>query len=193
MSSRRFLSELVLVVLLVSSISFAGPDHIHVVDDFTLQNYDGESYTLSHNTDAKAIVIMYIATRCPVSNAYNERMVALYDDYAPKGVVFLAINSNKAEDAEECKEHAEENEFKFPVLKDPGNKIADKYEAQVTPEIFLVNSKLELLYHGRIDNSQKEENVESQDLRNALDEILAGNDVSVSKTKAFGCTIKRVK
>ena len=192
MTISKIVSMSILIILLIFAMSCAGPDHIHVVEDFTLQNYNGESYTLSHNKNAKAIVIMYIATRCPVSNAYNERMVDLYDDYAAKGVVFLAINSNKAEDAEECKEHAEENGFKFPVLKDPGNEIADKYEAQVTPEIFVVNSKLELLYHGRIDNSQKEENVETQDLRNALNEILDGEDVTVAKTKAFGGTIKRV-
>jgi len=188
----KIVSMSVFIVILSFTMSFAGPDEIHVVEDFTLQNYDGESYTLSNYKNAKAIVIMYIATRCPVSNAYNERMVELYDDFASNGVVFLGINSNKAEDSEECKEHAEENGFKFPVLKDPGNKIADKYEAQVTPEIFVVNSKLELLYHGRIDNSQKEDNVETQDLRNALNEILDGEDVTVTKTKAFGCTIKRV-
>jgi peroxiredoxin len=187
--SRIFLST-ILVALVISSISFAGDPKI--VEDFTLKNYDGKSYTLSDNKDAKAIVVMYIATRCPVSNAYNERMVKLYDDYASKGVVFLGINSNKKEDAEECEEHAKEHDFKFPVLKDPDNKIADKYDAQVTPEIYVVNTKLELLYHGRIDNSQKEDNVESLDLRNALDEILAGKEVQVTDTKAFGCTIKRV-
>jgi peroxiredoxin len=181
---------IILILMAISSLSFAGD--VKFVEDFTLKNYDGKSYTLSDNKDAKAIVIMYIATRCPVSNAYNERMVKLYDDYASKGVVFLGINSNKKEDAEECEEHADENNFEFPVLKDPDNKIADKYDAQVTPEIYVVNSKLELLYHGRIDNSQKEDNVESQDLRNALDEILDGEEVKVADTKAFGCTIKRV-
>jgi peroxiredoxin len=163
-----------------------------VVEGFTLKNYDGKTYTLSDYKDAKAIVIMFIATRCPVSNAYNERMVKLYDDYTSKGVVFLGINSNKKEDEEECEEHAKEKGFKFPVLKDVNNIVADKYDAQVTPEIYVVNSKFELLYHGRIDNSQKEDNVESHDLRNALDEILAGKTVKVADTKAFGCTIKRV-
>lgn len=190
MSLSRIMLTIILILMAISSLSFAGD--VKFVEDFTLKNYDGKSYTLSDNKDAKAIVIMYIATRCPVSNAYNERMVKLYDDYASKGVVFLGINSNKKEDAEECEEHADENNFEFPVLKDPDNKIADKYDAQVTPEIYVVNSKLELLYHGRIDNSQKEDNVESQDLRNALDEILDGEEVKVADTKAFGCTIKRV-
>jgi len=165
-----------------------------VVDNFTLKDViSGKSYSLSDAKDAKLAVIMFIATQCPVSNAYNERMVKLYDDYSSKDVMFFAINANKTEDSEECKEHAADHGFKFPVLKDVNNTIADKYDAQVTPEIYVVNAKHELLYHGRIDNSQRESNVESRDLRNALDELLSGKTVTVKDTKAFGCTIKRVK
>ena len=135
---------------------------------------------------------MFIATQCPVSNAYNDRMVKLYDEYAAKNVVFLGINSNKQEDVKEIKDHAEEHKFQFPVLKDPQNKIADKYQAQVTPEIFVVNSKHELLYHGRIDDSRREDEIDSHDLKDALDAILAGKPVENTETKAFGCSIKRV-
>jgi peroxiredoxin len=163
------------------------------VDDFTLLDFHEKPYTLSNDKDSKAIVIMFIATRCPVSNAYNGRMVDLYKDYVPKGVSFVAINSNKQEDAEEVREHAEEHKFQFRVLKDPGNKVADAYDAQVTPEIYVVSTGLELLYHGRIDNAQREDKVESKDLRNALDELLSGKSVSVAETKAFGCSIKRVE
>ena len=88
--SKIFLTT-ILFGLFAFSISFAGDPT--VVEDFTLKNYDGKSYTLSDTKDAKAIVIMFIATRCPVSNAYNERMVKLYEDYASTDVVFLAINS----------------------------------------------------------------------------------------------------
>lgn len=190
MSIGKLFINYALLLFFMVSVGFAA-DPV-VVEDFTLNNYDGKSYTLSDAKDAKAIVIMFIATKCPVSNAYNERMVELYEDYESKGVVFLGINSNKAEDSEECEEHAEENGFQFPVLKDPNNTIADKYDAQVTPEIYVVNTKRELLYHGRIDNSQREDNVENKDLRNALDEILEGEAVTVADTKAFGCTIKRV-
>ena len=201
----KILSILVLAILLIACGKDTGETGVanetpnvetkaeaKSVNDFTLNNYDGTSYTLSSNKDSKAIVIMFIATRCPVSNAYNERMTKLYNDYTTKGVTFVGINSNKKENAEECAEHAKENNFQFPVLKDPDNKIADEYDAQVTPEIYVVNSNLDLLYHGRIDNSQKEEGVESRDLRNALDQILAGENVAVANTKAFGCTIKRV-
>ena len=187
----KFLKPALFAVLLLS-FSFAQAEEIKKTGDFTLNDYDGKAYTLSDLNSSKAIVIFFISTSCPISNAYNERMVALYQDYVTKGVSFVAINSNKSEDADEVKEHAEENNFQFAVLKDPVNKVADAYDAQVTPEIYVVNTDLELLYHGRIDNSRRENEVESKDLRIALDEILAGKSVSVSETKAFGCSIKRV-
>lgn len=181
-----------IIALIIFSLSMVHAADTSTVADFTLNNYDGKPYTLSQYKDASAIVIMFIATQCPVSNAYNDRMVELYNEYASKNVVFLGINSNKQEDVEEVKEHAKEHQFQFPVLKDPQNKIADKYQAQVTPEIFVVNSNRELLYHGRIDDSRREDEVDSHDLKNALDAILSGKQVEEKETKAFGCTIKKV-
>jgi len=83
--------------------------------------------------------------------------------------------------------------FLFVILLKYNNKIADVFDASFTPEIYVLSSKYELLYHGRIDDSRKKNKVEKQDLRNALDEILVGKKVSVNETKAFGCSIKRVK
>jgi peroxiredoxin len=119
-------------------------------------------------------------------------MVQLFEDYNDKNVTFLGINSNKQESVKEIAGHSKENGFQFPVLKDEKNIIADKYKAQVTPEIFVVNTKMDILYHGRIDDSRREGDVNTQDLREALDAVLAGKQVPVKETKAFGCTIKRV-
>ncbi len=89
--------------------------------------------------------------------------------------------------------HAKEHGFGFPVVKDEGNKVADAYGAQKTPEVFVISPKGDLLYHGRIDESQDDPKaVKSPDLRNALEAILAGKPVPATETKAFGCTIKRV-
>ncbi len=191
MTEKAFKHILTVVMILSFSIVYGG--ELEKVSDFTLTDFDGKSHTLSELNTSKAIVIMFISARCPVSNAYNERMNLLFKDYTAKGVSFFAINSNTQEDADELKDHAEENNFKFAVLKDPGNKVADAYDAQVTPEIYVVNAKLDLFYHGRIDNSRREDEVESKDLRNALDEILAGKSVNTPDTKAFGCSIKRVE
>ena len=182
---------LLLVFTLSYVISVSGGEY-KAYADFALKDYNGHEIRLSDYKHSKAIVIMFIATQCPISNDYNTRMTKLYEDYKNKDISFLAINSNKQESIEEIKDHSKKNGFQFPVLKDNNNIIADIFEASFTPEIYVLNNNFELLYHGRIDNSRKEKKVESQDLRRALDEILAGKNVSVTKTKAFGCTIKRV-
>ena len=117
----------------------------------------------------------------------------LYQEYDKKEVTFLAINANSMEDIKEIKKHAREKNLSFPVLKDKDNMIADKLNASVTPEIFVLDPERAILYHGRIDDSKNENNVKSPDLKNALDEILTGKPVTTSKTKVFGCSIKRVK
>ena len=161
-------------------------------DDFSLKDYNGNQYSLKDFKDSKAIVLIFIATECPVSNAYNSRMEAIYNNYKDKNVAFLGINSNKAENIVRMKEHAKSNGLTFPILKDDNNIIADKFRASVTPEVFVLNNNFEIIYHGRIDDSRDEGDVEKKDLRNALDEILSGKQVSDPVTKAFGCTIKRI-
>jgi peroxiredoxin len=148
--------------------------------------------TLYDLKDKKAIVIMFIATRCPISLDYDERMASLAKEYMPKGVMFLGINSNHIEPASEVTEHAQKKGFPFPVLKDEGNRVADLYDAKVTPEVFVLDSNFILRYHGRIDDSQNPQRVNQRDLKNALDAILAGKQPPVQQTRAFGCTIKRV-
>jgi peroxiredoxin len=163
--------------------------------DFTLPAAaDGKAVALKELLGKnKGVAILFIATKCPVSNAYNARMAELGRDYAAKGVAFVGINSNKAEPAEETADHAKKNGFTFFVVKDPGNKVADAYGAQKTPEVFLLDSSGKLIYHGRIDENQDDAKaVKSPDFRNALDALLAGKPVPAPRTKAFGCTIKRV-
>lgn len=162
--------------------------------DFKLSDVNGITHTLADYKKNDVVVVIYVSTRCPVSNAYNKRMAQLYKDFKGKNVAFIGINSNKAESVEEIKKHAKENGLMFPVLKDNENKIADRYEASVTPEAYVFGKNWELLYHGRIDDAWKsDERVQSRDLYNALKEITTGKPVSVKKTKAFGCTIKRIK
>ncbi|MFQ5582923.1 MAG: thioredoxin family protein [Calditrichia bacterium] len=164
----------------------------HTIKNFKLKDINGKTYSLSDFSNSNAVVVMFIATRCPYSNAYNERMVKLYQDYHPKGIEFVGINSNKTESIDEIKDHAAEHQFPFVILKDWNNNIADEFGASYTPEIFVLDSSRTILYHGRIDNSYKLKKVKTHDLRNALNEILSGKPVSVAETKAFGCTIKRV-
>ncbi|MFA6455724.1 MAG: thioredoxin family protein [Bacteroidota bacterium] len=180
-------------IALVIAVSFVFAGTPEKVENFSLSDYNGKSVQLTDYTNAKAIVLMFISTQCPVSNAYNERMTALYNDYKEKNIAIVGINSNKAETPEDIKEHAQDHQFGFPILKDVNNVIADKLDANHTPEIYVIHpATLEVLYHGRIDDSQRQAKVTSNDLRKALDEIIAGKSVSVKETKAFGCSIKRV-
>ena len=189
-------NSLIISLLLVATFAFGAPlksaNGPEKIEDFTLMDYNGLEHSLSDYKDSVAIVILFIATECPVSNAYNERMENINKEYAPKGFAFLGINSNKAEFIDRIKEHAEDNGLTFPILKDEENVIADRFQASVTPEAYVLNSEFEILYHGRIDNSRNESEVVSRDLNSALDEIYAGNEVSKKETKAFGCTIKRI-
>jgi peroxiredoxin len=180
---------LALLVLSVSTGIFADGGK---VENFTLKDYDGKEHSLTDYKDAEAIVIMFIATQCPISNDYNKRMVDLYNEFAERDIAFIGINPNKQEPVPEIKDHAEENNFQFPVLKDENNIIADRFKASVTPEIYVLNSNFEILYHGRIDDSRKENEIKNKDLEDALNQILNGEKVSNPRTKAFGCTIKRI-
>lgn len=159
---------------------------------FSLKNHDGKQVDLAAVcASSRYTVVMFIATECPVSNAYNERMAALATAYTPKNISFVGVNSNKAESVARIAEHSASSGFAFPVVKDSANIVADNYAAQVTPEIFVLDSTAHLRYHGRIDDDRKAKNITSQDLKNALEALLAGKPVPATETKAFGCSIKR--
>lgn len=163
------------------------------VPSFTLKNYDGKNYTIDSIKKAhQYTVMMFISTECPVSNAYNVRMVKLHESYSKKGVAFVGINSNKEENVKSIAQHAKKQGFKFLILKDDSNKVADAYGALVTPEMFVIDSKGKLLYQGRIDDNRNAEKIESKDLMNALDALLAGKEPTRTVARAFGCTIKRI-
>jgi peroxiredoxin len=193
---KRNLSILLALVFVLAGVAFANevpapPAIGSTIEDFTLPDVNGADRSLKSLAGKNGTVLLFIAVQCPVSNAYNERMEKLAQDYKAKGIAVIGINSNVAEDADAVKGHAAENKLSFPILKDPGNKIADKLGASVTPEAYFLDAKNKLLYHGRIDNSRNAAQVESNDLRNALDATLSGKPVEKAEAKAFGCSIKR--
>ena len=149
--------------------------------------------TLAEEVSGNALtVVMFISTRCPVSNAYDVRMEDLEKAFGSRRVRFIGVNSNVNEPPAEIAAHAREHGFTFPVVRDERNRIADAYGAQHTPEIFVIDSQGIVRYHGRIDeNMDDAASVRSPDLRNALDALLAGRPAPVASTKAFGCSIKR--
>ena len=161
------------------------------IADFTLPDADGKEHTLASLAGKNGSVLIFIATQCPVSNAYNERMEKLAQDYKAKGINVIGINSNVAESADAVKAHAAEKKLTFPILKDAGNKVADRLGATVTPQAYFIDASNKLLYLGRIDNSRNAAEVSSSELRDALDATLAGKPIAKPTANAFGCTIKR--
>ena len=159
------------------------------VSDFRVLDLQGGSHSFS-SLKGDTTVTIFIATRCPVSNAYNQRMERLYQDYSAKSVKFIFVNANFNEPGREVADHARQVGFTFPVYKDSGN-VAELFDAQVTPETYVIDKQGVIRYHGAIDDAQNEARVKKQSLRAALDEVLAGKSVTVAETKAFGCTVKR--
>ncbi len=160
---------------------------------FQLTSIDGKPFSLAEAEKASTLVVLaFISTQCPYSNAYNDRMRDTANAYSKKGVLFVGINSNSTETVQDAVEHARKHGHTFTILKDPGNTVADLYDARRTPEIFVIDKSGKLVYHGRIDeNYEDASKVASPDLKNALDQLLAGQPVTKAETKAFGCTIKR--
>jgi len=192
----RNLSILLALVFVIAGVAFAGevpspPALRSTIEEFSLPDVDGTERSLKSLAGKNGTVLLFIAVQCPVSNAYNERMEKLAADYKAKGIAVVGINSNVAEDAAAVKSHAAEHKLSFPILKDPGNKVADKLGASVTPEAYFLDASSKLLYHGRIDNSRNAAEIETSDLRNALDAALNGKPVEKTEAKAFGCSIKR--
>jgi peroxiredoxin len=165
--------------------------------DFTLPDVNGKPHRLYEFEGKKAVAVIFIATRCPYSNAFNHVMASLAHEYESRDVAFIAINANKTEPVAEVAEHARDHGLDFLILKDEGNQIADRLGASVTPEVFLLDSTWTLRYHGALGNSHQPttnpDKTTDDEIRPALDDILGGKPVAVTETKAFGCTIKRVK
>ncbi len=161
------------------------------LENFKLTDTSGAEKSFNDLKGKNGAVLIFLSVQCPVVKGYDARIVKLAEDYAAKGINVIGINSNSTEGADKVKTHASEN-YKFPVLIDKGNVLADKLGANVTPETFYFNAKNVLVYHGAIDNSRNGENITDNFLRDALDNSLSGKAVAKTSANAFGCTIKRV-
>jgi peroxiredoxin len=155
---------------------------------------DGHRYGFSSFADREALVLIFSSNRCPTAKAYGERMNALQREYGPRGVQLVAINANDPhlypdESFPRMVERAAADGYTFPYLADEGQRTARAYGATCTFHVFVLDRERRLRYQGRFDDSRIAERVTTHDLRNALDDILAGRDVQVATTRAFGCSL----
>jgi thiol-disulfide isomerase/thioredoxin len=175
----------------------APPDPGAAVSDFTLPDIHRRPRSLAGFKDKKAFVIVFVGTECPLANLYIPTLIELHKEYAGKGVQFLAINANMHDPFARVSAHAQERNVPFPVLKDFDQYAADALGARRTPEAFLLDAKRVIRYHGRIDDQYgigyQRAAPARHDLRQALDELLAGKPVQTPTTEIPGCLIARAK
>jgi peroxiredoxin len=162
---------------------------------FDLPATDGRSYRLE-DFDAPVLIFIQGCNHCPVVLAYLDRIAEIEADYRERGVQVVMVNSNDAERYPDdgfgaMQSFAAERGFAFPYLFDADQSVAQAYRTFRTPEILVFDGERRLRYHGRIDDNTKEPELATrQDLREALDALLAGNDVPEPETYAVGCTVK---
>jgi peroxiredoxin len=162
------------------------------LENFSLPDLEGKTRSFNELKGKNGAVVIFLSAQCPVVKAYNERINQLAAEYEAKGIAFIGINSNATEDLNWVKSDAASVGYKFPILKDNGNVLADKLGATVTPEAYYFDSKNVLLYHGAIDNDRRGAAITETYLKTAFDSGLSGKTVARTRANAFGCEIKRV-
>lgn len=145
----------------------------------------------------EATLIMFICNHCPFVLHVNAELVKLANDYKEREIGFVAISSNDVENypqdsPELMKKCAEDLEYPFPYLYDETQEVAKAYDATCTPDFFLFDSELKLAYRGQLDNSRPslDKPVTGNDIRNALDAILARKEINQNQIPSMGCNIK---
>ncbi len=160
--------------------------------DFSLQDQNGKTISLS-DYQGKIVVLEWFNNECPyVQRHYREQtMNKLVDAYAPKGVVWLAINSTAGKTNQDNKAAASELGVNHPILNDSAGTVGHEYGAKSTPHMFIIDKAGNLVYTGAIDNDRDGDRTEGKVnyVQKALDELLAGKPVSEPRTRQYGCTV----
>ncbi len=185
------------LVLAAACGSASAADAARIVAPFTLNDSRGATVHSADLANSKCLVVAFLGTECPLAKLYGPRLQTLANEYEPKGVQFLAINSNQQDSIAEITAYVKQHEIKYAVLKDPGQKVADQFGATRTPEVFVLDPLGKVLYRGRVDDQyivgvQRDAPLRA-DLKVALDEVLAGKPVSVAVAEPIGCLIGRVR
>jgi peroxiredoxin len=165
------------------------------VAPFELPAVGGATWSLNDVADAKLVVVAFIGTECPLVRHYAPRLEALSQAYASRGARFVAIDSNAQDSADDIAALVREFELTFPVLRDEGAQVADALGATRTPEVLLLDAERRVRYRGRIDDQGRvgfvRLDVDRHDLKEAMEELLAGKEVSQPELAPIGCLIGR--
>jgi thiol-disulfide isomerase/thioredoxin len=164
-------------------------------DTGSLRDLRGNRRPLHSFTGYKAVVVAFLGTDCPISNLYLPGLVELEKRYRLKQVQFLAVYPNEHEDLDDIAAHTADHDVPFPVLKDVGQRLADTLGVTRVPAVVVLDGDFKLRYRGRVDDRYgvafRREKATRDDLVEALDEVLAGKEVSLAETEADGCLVDR--
>ncbi len=160
--------------------------------DFHIPDVTGKMHSVEEWQGRKAVVLLFVATECPISNRYAPTINRIFDQYSTKNVTFYIVQSDPDLQAKDAARHAKEYELRPVVLMDPAQLLAARMHVSVTPTAVVLSPDAKILYSGRIDDrnidlGQYRDNPKREDLILALDEILAGRPVSEPTTKTVGC------
>ena len=164
--------------------------------NFNLLGTDGQRYYLDSFKDKKVLVIVFMCNHCPYVKAVIQRLIALQEETLSQGVGLVGINCNDAQkypddSFESMQKFAVKWEMNFPYLFDESQTVANKFDAVCTPDIYVYGKERKLLYRGRIDDNWEDaEQVTQRDLKQAIDCILAGQEVPAKQVPSMGCSIK---
>lgn len=194
---KRFLVLLALFVstLCVRAESKPTPIGTRIPDIGGLRDLRGNGRTLHSFKDHQAVVVAFIGVECPISNLYIPTLLEVEKKYRDKKVQFLLIYPNESEDLDQIAIHSYDRDIPFPVLKDPGQRLADAMGVARVPSVAVLDPEFKLCYRGRIDDrygvAYRKQKATRSDLAQAIDELLAGKKVSVAETEADGCLLDR--
>lgn len=166
------------------------------VADFTLRNVDGNMVSLSDYSDQKGVIVIFDCNTCPYSKAYNERIIDLNKKLSPKGFPVIAINANAGpgDSFDDNVARAKSKQYEFVYLQDETQEVAKRFGATNTPHVFVLHktpNSFEVAYIGAIDNnSRNAADADKKYVEDAVNALLAGEPVPVTKTRAIGCGIK---
>ena len=188
-----FLISALVTAFLASAL--ATPKASTKIADFRLPDSLGKEHALADFADHDLVVVAFLGTECPLAKMYAGRLQKIADDYAERGVAVVAVMSNVQDSLADIAAFVREHKISFPVLKDHRNDVATMFAAERTPMVFLLDRQRVVRYQGRIDDQYLvgiiRDKPTHEDLRLAIDELLAGKTVADPKTDAVGCIIGR--
>jgi len=165
--------------------------------EFSLVNIDGQVVSLSDFHGSPALLVMFISNHCPFVIHVADHLAQLAQEYQPRGAAIVAVGSNHvadypADSPEQMVAEAEQRGYTFPYLYDESQEVAHAYRAACTPDFFLFDANHQLVYRGQLDSSRPESGipVTGEDLRAALDAVLAGDKPTEDQRPSLGCNIK---